>query len=81
VGEETGWRVVPSGIIGYRHFHQLEPDSIGNDRPYPDFVQSVYAAQVGAYDENLLIQGDHLPAAFIAFNEAMASTGKSIVLC
>ena len=76
VGEETGWPIVPAGIIGYRHFHQLEPKSKDTDRPHPDFVQSIYAAQAVSYDPNLLISSDQIPATFLEFSDAVESTDQ-----
>ena len=59
VGEETGWRVVPGPIIGYRHFRHLGPLTPEMaDRPYPDFVQAIYAAAADGYDATLLLSGE-----------------------
>lgn len=76
VGEETGWCIVPAGIIGYRHFHQLEPKSKDTDRPYPDFVQLIYAARTVSHDSNLLISSDQISAAFLEFSDAVDSTDQ-----
>src|SRR5207302_111510 len=57
VGEETGWRIEPVRMIGFRHFHHLEPRREGSDRPYPDFIQPVFAARVIGFDANLLVPG------------------------
>ncbi len=67
IGEETGWRVQPLRMIGFRHFLQLEPWSQKSDRPYPDFIQPIYAACALAFDECLLVPGDRIPAEFIDF--------------
>lgn len=59
VGEETGWRVRPGPIIGYRHFHHLGPLTAEMaDRPYPDFVQPIFAATAESYDSALLATGE-----------------------
>ena len=62
VAEETGWRVSPVRMIGFRHFHQLEPRSERSDRPYPDFVQPILAARAIAFDPGLVIPEDRIPA-------------------
>ncbi len=76
VGEETGWRILPVGIIGYRHFHQLEPKSKKSDRPYPDFVQLIYAARTVSHDPDLLISSDQIPATFLELSNALESTNQ-----
>ena len=58
VGEETGWKVQPLEMIGFRHFFQQEPLSAKTDRPYPDFIQPIYAARAIAFDPALLIATD-----------------------
>ena len=65
VGEETGWRVVPVRMIGFRHFFHLGPRSDQTDRPYPDFVQPIYAASALEFDRDLLIPEDRIPGEFI----------------
>ena len=65
VGEETGWRIEPIRMIGFRHFFHLEPHVEASDRPYPDFIQPVFAARALAFDPNLLIPSDQVPAEFI----------------
>ena len=54
MGEESGWRVRPVKLLGFRHFHNLGPltDEM-RDRPYPDFVQPIYAAIAESYDASL----------------------------
>jgi 8-oxo-dGTP pyrophosphatase MutT (NUDIX family) len=65
VGEETGWRIEPIRVIGFRHFFHLEPYSPKSDRPYPDFVQPVFAARAIAFDPAIVVPGDRIPAEFI----------------
>ncbi len=67
IGEETGWRVRPLRMIGFRHFFQMEPWSQKSDRPYPDFIQPIYAACALAFDERLVVPGDRIPAEFVDF--------------
>lgn len=64
VAEETGWNISPLRLIGFRHFFQTEPCSPANNRPYPDFIQPVYAALALNFDRNILIPDDQLPAEF-----------------
>jgi 8-oxo-dGTP pyrophosphatase MutT (NUDIX family) len=70
VGEETGWRVEPVRMIGFRHFFQLEPWSEKSDRPYPDFIQPIYVARAVEFDKRIVIPGDRIPAEFIDFAAA-----------
>ena len=70
VGEETGWRVLPSRMIGFRHFFHLGPRSEQSDRPYPDFVQPIYAVSALDFDRSLLVQEDQIDAEFIDFAAA-----------
>ena len=70
--EETGHVIEPLVIVGYRHFHQLEPRSPETDRPYPDFIQPTLLSRVLAHDASLLIAGDELPGIFVEFMTAYA---------
>jgi 8-oxo-dGTP pyrophosphatase MutT (NUDIX family) len=59
VGEESGWRVQPTAIVGFRHFHHLGPPHPQlADRPYLDFVEPVYAAIGQEFDPTLLLEGE-----------------------
>lgn len=82
VGEETGWRVEPIRMIGFRHFFHLEPWSPKSDRPYPDFIQSIFAARAVAFDPDLLVLTDRIPAEFIdvATVERMTDMGQRPLL-
>lgn len=68
VGEETGWHILPHQVIGFRHFFHLEPQSAESDRPYPDFIQPIFTASVVAFDANLLLTDDQMPAEFMKFS-------------
>ena len=70
VGEETGWRVKLARMIGFRHFFHLEPRSEKTDRPYPDFVQPIFAARAMAFDASLALPGDLIAAEFLDFEVA-----------
>ncbi len=74
VGEETGWRIKPIRMIGFRHFFHLEPRVETTDRPYPDFIQPIYAAQALSFDPSLAIPADLMPAEFLAFGEVKRRT-------
>ena len=77
VAEETGWRIRPIRMIGFRHFFHLEPRSEKTDRPYPDFIQPIYAATALEFDESLLIPTDRIPAAFLDFQTAFHATAPA----
>lgn len=70
VAEETGWHITPAKIIGFRHFFHLEPQSSKSDRPYPDFVQPIYAARAEAFVPESIIAGDRIPAEFMPYETA-----------
>ncbi len=69
VAEETGWRVQPIKMIGFRHFFHLEPRSPRTDRPYPDFIQPIYVAMEESFDPRAIISGDRIPAEFMDYAE------------
>jgi ADP-ribose pyrophosphatase YjhB (NUDIX family) len=68
--EETGWRIEPIRLIGFRHFQHLDPNTPRNDRPYPDFIQPIYAARAIAHEPALALPADRIPAEFIDFEVA-----------
>lgn len=66
VGEESGWRVRPLELLGFRHFRHLGPLTPEMaDRPYPDFVQPVYVAVAESYDESLRLPEEENKNAFV----------------
>ena len=72
--EETGWRVRPARIIGFRHFRHLgPPDPRMADRPYPDFIQPVYAATAERFDEAGLRAAER-PSGFVDISWALSVT-------
>ena len=74
VAEETGWLVEPAAIVGFRHFHHLGPPHPAlADRPYPDFLQPVYAAVATAHDRDLLLP-DETPCDFVDAKWALEVT-------
>lgn len=70
VAEETGWRITPAKLIGFRHFFHLEPHSPKSDRPYPDFIQPIYAARAESFAPEAIIAGDRIPAEFMSYGSA-----------
>jgi 8-oxo-dGTP pyrophosphatase MutT (NUDIX family) len=70
VGEETGWRIRPTRMIGFRHFHHLEPFRPQSDRPYPDFIQPIFAAMALFFDATLVLDADRIPCEFVDFESA-----------
>tara|TARA_R110002094_G_scaffold48605_1_gene60311 strand:- start:288 stop:632 length:345 start_codon:yes stop_codon:yes gene_type:complete len=67
VAEETGWKVRPIKMIGFRHFFHTEPRSSQTDRPYPDFIQPIYVTLAESFDPNAIIPGDRIPAEFMDY--------------
>jgi 8-oxo-dGTP pyrophosphatase MutT (NUDIX family) len=67
VAEETGWRVRPIKMIGFRHFFHTEPRSPRTDRPYPDFIQPIYVAVAETFDPRAIIADDKLEADFLDY--------------
>ena len=43
--EETGWLLREASLLGFMHFHHLNPAPPGYPYPYPDFLQLVYTAE------------------------------------
>jgi ADP-ribose pyrophosphatase YjhB (NUDIX family) len=74
VSEETGWRTDPKAVVGFRHFRHLGPPHPQMvDRPYPDFVQPVYAATAVEFDASLLLP-DEIPCEFVEAGWALEVT-------
>lgn len=67
--EETGWRVKPIKMIGFRYFFHTEPRSPRTDRPYPDFIQPIYAVIAESYEPDAILPGDRIPAEFMDYAE------------
>jgi len=74
VAEETGWLVEPTTVVGFRHFHHLgAPHPRLADRPYPDFLQPVYAAIATTYDAGRRLP-DEIPCELVAAEWALEVT-------
>ena len=67
VKEETGWLIEPIGMIGFRHFHHLDPRSDRTDRPYPDFIQPIFSSKAIHRNTSDIIQEDAIPCRMIDF--------------
>jgi ADP-ribose pyrophosphatase YjhB (NUDIX family) len=74
VGEETGWHVRPTRMIGFRHFFHLDPRSPATDRPYPNFVQPIFAATAVEFEPTRIVSGDRIAGEFIDFSAALRLT-------
>lgn len=70
VAEETGWRIQAIAMVGFRYFHQLEPFNPKSDRPYPDFIQPIYAAIALCHNPDLLLPADHIASVFVPLTTA-----------
>jgi ADP-ribose pyrophosphatase YjhB (NUDIX family) len=55
VGEETGWSVSSPGLLGFIHFHHLDPKPADYAYPHPDFFQVVYGAHADAFSAAALV--------------------------
>jgi ADP-ribose pyrophosphatase YjhB (NUDIX family) len=69
VAEETGWKIEPVRMIGFRHFFHLEPHVPASDRPYPDFIQPIFAARAVAFAPEIILAADRIPAEFLDFDK------------
>jgi 8-oxo-dGTP pyrophosphatase MutT (NUDIX family) len=47
--EECGWTIRTPRLFAVLHVHHLTSRPPGHDRPYPDFVQPVFAAEADAF--------------------------------
>jgi ADP-ribose pyrophosphatase YjhB (NUDIX family) len=74
VREETGWQIEPIRMIGFRHFIHVEQRSEKSDRPYPHFIQPIFAARPIAYNANLARPADVMPTQLIDLATAEALT-------
>jgi ADP-ribose pyrophosphatase YjhB (NUDIX family) len=75
--EETGWTVGNLALLGFRHFHHLDPRPPAYSYPYPDFCQVVYAAAAQTYRPEAIDRaGYELEASFwpIAAVQALTLT-------
>lgn len=66
VGEETGWSLSSLTLLGFIHFHHLDPKPSGYPYPHPDFFHVVYGAQADTFSpEALLDDGYELGSEFV----------------
>ena len=77
VAEETGWHVDPVRVAGFRHFVQLgRPHPELADRPYPEFIEPVYAAKARAFDEAAILPRER-PCRFVEPEWALSVTSPA----
>lgn len=50
IGEETGWTVRDTAVIGFYHFQHLAPKPEGYTYPHPHFFWAIFTAQAHQYD-------------------------------
>lgn len=68
VAEETGWSLGRTTLLGFTHFHHLDPKPRGYVYPYPDFCWLIYAAEADAFsaaaklDDGYEVGSEFLPA-------------------
>lgn len=68
VAEETGWSLGRATLLGFTHFHHLDPKPRGYVYPYPDFCWLIYAAKAEAFsaaaklDDGYEVGSEFLPA-------------------
>ncbi len=60
VREETGWSIERPTVIGFMHYHHLNPRPPDYAYPYPDFCQIVYAAWAVDYDESAVLADEYV---------------------
>lgn len=69
--EETGWMLAAVHLLGFKHFHHLNPQPPDYPYPYPDFLQVVYAARADTYVVGARRTDDYeLDASFHPISEA-----------
>lgn len=52
--EECGWSFRALRQFAVLHFHHLTPKPPGHDRPYPDFLQPVFAVEAEAFQRRAI---------------------------
>jgi 8-oxo-dGTP pyrophosphatase MutT (NUDIX family) len=60
VREETGWAIGRPTVIGFMHYHHLNPRPPDYAYPYPDFCQIVYAAWAVEFDESAVLADEYV---------------------
>jgi 8-oxo-dGTP pyrophosphatase MutT (NUDIX family) len=63
--EEAGCRLTGVSLLGFMHFHHLNPTPPGYRYPYPDFLQLIYTAAAGEPAAGALpVSSDEIPYTF-----------------
>jgi ADP-ribose pyrophosphatase YjhB (NUDIX family) len=71
IQEETGWSVASAQLLGFIHFHHLNPAPPGYQFPHPDFLQAMYLVGVGDFTPHArLDDGYELDTTFASIAEA-----------
>lgn len=55
--EETGWTISDISLLGFAHFHHLDPRPPNYAYPYPDFIWIIYVSQADKYLPEAKIPG------------------------
>lgn len=49
VREETGWTLDSVSVLGFMHFHHLDPKPPDHPYPHPDFLQIIYVGWAATF--------------------------------
>ncbi len=69
IREETGWTLDSVSVLGFMHYHHLDPKPPDHPYPHPDFVQIVYAGRAATFsaeaklDDGYEVESTLLPVA------------------
>jgi ADP-ribose pyrophosphatase YjhB (NUDIX family) len=73
IQEETGWSVASARLLGFTHFHHLNPKPLDYRYPHPDFLQVLYLVEAGAFTPHArLDDGFELDTIFLPIAEVRA---------
>ncbi|MCZ6679465.1 MAG: NUDIX domain-containing protein [Candidatus Poribacteria bacterium] len=57
--KEAGWTIREISMLGFMHFHHLNPKPPGYKYPHPDFIQLIYTAQADQFMPEARRSGDY----------------------
>ncbi|MCH8295421.1 NUDIX domain-containing protein [Candidatus Poribacteria bacterium] len=57
--EETGWTITEVRMLGFVHFHHLNPKPPDYKYLHPDFIQLIYVAQAAQFIPEAKLVGDY----------------------
>ncbi len=70
--EETGWALKDLSVLGFMHFHHLNPRPADYKYPYPDFIWPVYTAEADTHNPKAIEDDDYvLDSRFYSIDEAL----------